>query len=389
MSEKFIPLSVPNFSGNEKKYVTEAVVSEWVSAGGSLVGDFENAVAKYTGMPQAVACASGSAALHLCFLAAGIKNGDEVICPALTFIAAVNPVRYALGEPVFIGCDDSLCIDPKAVRAFCENNCKMEDGKLINKKTGAHVKAIEIVHVFGNMAKMEELMDIAKEFNLVVVEDATEAVGTYYTEGRYKGKKAGTIGDIAAYSYNGNKIITTGSGGMVVSNKPEWAKYAKYLSTQAKNDELQFVHDEIGYNYRLTNLQAALGIAQMEQLEDFIKTKEHFYSKYVNALDGKKGMKILPFEGGIRSNKWFFSLYLEDFPMGRDELIAYMTENKIQTRPIWALINEQKPYANNEAYAMEKAEDYRAKVVNIPCSTNLTDEDIDRVIETILKAAGE
>ncbi len=387
MDTKFIPLSVPNFGGNEKKYVEGAVVSEWVSAGGSLVGDFEDVVAKYTNMPKAVACASGSAALHLCFLVAGVGAGDEVLCPALTFIAAVNPVKYANAEPVFIGCDDTLCIDPDAVEAFCANNCTMKDGKLINNKTGAHVKAIEIVHVFGNMAKMERLMDIAKKYNLIVVEDATEAVGTYYTEGRYKGKMAGTIGDIAAYSYNGNKIITTGSGGMVVSNHPEWTAHAKYLSTQAKNDELQFVHDEIGYNYRLTNLQAALGIAQMEQLEGFIETKHKYYDKYKAALDGKVGLRILPFEDGIRCNKWFYSLYLEDFPMERDELIAYMTENNIQTRPIWALINEQKPYANHEAHGMEKAEDYRTNVVNIPCSTNLTDADVDRVIETILKAS--
>lgn len=387
METKFIPLSVPNFSGNEKKYVTDAVVSEWVSTGGSLVGDFEKSVADYTHMPEAVACNSGTSALHLAFMAAGVTRGDEVICPALTFIAAINPIRYVGAEPIFMGCDDTLCMDPDAVEAFCKNNCRMEGEKLINKKTGAHVKALEVVHVFGNAADMERFMDIAKRYHLILVEDATEAMGTFYTEGAYKGKMAGTIGDIAAYSFNGNKIITTGSGGMVVSNHADWAKHAKYLSTQAKDDELQFIHNEVGYNYRLTNLQAGLGIAQMETLEKFIETKLHFYEKYKEALDGKHGLKILPFVDTARCNHWFYSLYLADFALDRDELIAYMKEHSIQTRPVWALINEQKPYLQNEAYAMEKAEDYRAKIVNIPCSTNLTDEDADRVIAAILSAA--
>lgn len=381
---KFLPLSVPNFSGNEKEYVNDAVVSEWVSSGGSKVADFETKMAQYTGMPQAVACNSGTSGLHLAMICAGIGPNDEVLAPALTFIAAINPIRYVGAEPVFIGCDSSLCISPEALEAFCQNHCQVRGGVLYNRKSGKRVAAIEVVHVFGNLADMEKICQIAKRYNLLVIEDATEAIGSYFLEGPYKGKHAGTIGDVGVYSFNGNKLITTGSGGMLVSNQQGWAARAKHLSTQAKTDELQFYHDEVGYNYRLTNLQAALGLAQLEQVEAFIARKNEMYQLYKQGLDGKKGLKILPFRADIRSNRWFFSLYLEDYPLTRDELIEKLGQNRIQTRPIWALINEQPPYQRNQAFSLQQAEDYRAKIVNLPCSTNLEDSDIHRVIEQIL-----
>ena len=382
----FIPLSVPNFQGNEKEYVNEAVVSEWVSTGGSKVGDFENAIAHYVGMPRAVACSSGSSGLHLAAMVAGLGKGDEVLVPTLTFIAAVNPTtRYVGAEPVFIGCDDSLCMDPAAAERFCAERCELQGERLIDKATGAHVKAIVVVHVFGNMADMPRLMAIAKRYGLLVIEDATEALGTHYTEGPLKGKFAGTIGDVGVYSFNGNKIITTGAGGMVVSNHPDWAEHAKHLSTQAKADELQFLHDEVGYNYRMTNLQAALGLAQIEELEGFIAHKHAMWQMYKDALDGKNGYRILDFdENGVRPNKWFYSLYLEDDRHDRDSLIAALQKEKIQTRPVWALIHEQADYPGSQAYGLEKAEEYRKRIVNLPCSTNLTREDCQRVIDLLL-----
>ena len=382
----FIPLSVPNFQGNEKEYVNEAVVSEWVSTGGSKVGDFENAIAHYVGMPRAVACNSGSSGLHLAAMVAGLGKGDEVLVPTLTFIAAVNPTtRYVGAEPVFIGCDDSLCMDPAAAERFCAERCELQGERLIDKATGAHVKAIVVVHVFGNMADMPAFLALAEKYHLILIEDATEALGTHYTEGPLKGKFAGTIGDVGVYSFNGNKIITTGAGGMVVSNHPDWAEHAKHLSTQAKADELQFLHDEVGYNYRMTNLQAALGLAQIEELEGFIAHKHAMWQMYKDALDGKNGYRILDFdENGVRPNKWFYSLYLEDDRHDRDSLIAALQKEKIQTRPVWALINEQADYPKNEAYALEKAQDYRKYIVNLPCSTNLSMEDCDRVIDAVL-----
>ncbi len=382
----FIPLSVPNFQGNEKEYVNEAVVSEWVSTGGSKVGDFENAIAHYVGMPRAVACNSGTSGLHLAAMVAGLGKGDEVLVPTLTFIAAVNPTtRYVGAEPVFIGCDDSLCMDPAAAERFCAERCELQGERLIDKATGAHVKAIVVVHVFGNMADMPAFLALAEKYHLILIEDATEALGTHYTEGPLKGKFAGTIGDVGVYSFNGNKIITTGAGGMVVSNHPDWAEHAKHLSTQAKADELQFLHDEVGYNYRMTNLQAALGLAQIEELEGFIAHKHAMWQMYKDALDGKNGYRILDFdENGVRPNKWFYSLYLEDDRHDRDSLIAALQKEKIQTRPVWALIHEQADYPGSQAYGLEKAEEYRKRIVNLPCSTNLTREDCQRVIDLLL-----
>ena len=383
---QFIPLSVPNFGAREAALAGEAITSGWVSTSGGKVTEFEQALADYVHMPRAVACNAGSSALHLAAMAAGITRGDEVIVPTLTFIAAVNPrTRYMGAEPIFIGCDDSLCIDPDAVEAFCAGHCELRGGKLYNKATGAHVKALEVVHVFGNLGDMERLTEIAQKYHLILIEDATEALGTRFTAGKFAGKFAGTVGDIGCYSFNGNKIITTGAGGAVVSNHPDWAEHAKHLSTQAKTDLLQFLHDEVGYNYRMTNVQACLGIAQLERLEAFIAHKKALYDHYVEKLDGVKGLRILPFrEDCTRSNHWFFSLYVKDSALDRDEIIEKLQAQGIQTRPVWALIHEQADYPRNEAYALDKALDYRKYIVNLPCSTNLSLEDCDRVIDAVL-----
>lgn len=256
----FIPLSMPNFGEKEAAYAAEAITSGWVSTSGAKVSEFEEALAAYVGMPRAVAANSGTSSLHLAAMAAGIRRGDEVIVPTLTFIAAVNPLtRYVGAEPIFIGCNDTLCIDPDAVEDFCANHCTLKEDGLYNNKTGARVRALGVVHVFGNMADMPRLLDIARRYKLILIEDATEALGTRYTAGPLAGKAAGTMGDIGCYSFNGNKIMTTGAGGFVVSNHADWAEHAKHLSTQAKADMLQFLHDEVGYNYRMTNVQACLG----------------------------------------------------------------------------------------------------------------------------------
>ena len=385
MNTKFIPLSVPNFEGNEEKYVNDAVKSTWVSTGGGYVTKFEESLAEYVKMPRAVATASGTAAIHLALIVAGVGAGDEVIVPALTFVAAVNPVKYVNAQPVFADCDDYLCMDPEKVLGFLRENCEIRDGKTYNKNTGAHVKAILPVHVFGNMCDMEKIMDIAEEYNLIVIEDATEALGSYYTEGRYAGKFAGTIGDVGCYSFNGNKIITTGGGGMLVSNHEDWAQHAKHLSTQAKSDEVRFFHDEIGYNYRMTNLQAALGVAQMENLEKFIEVKQRNYDFYVENIHGKNGLEILPFRSDIRSNKWFYSVLLKDSDRTTDDILSGMSEAKIQTRPIWKLISDLDPYLDAQRTDLSKADYYFKRVMNIPCTTNLTLEDAKVVADRLLE----
>lgn len=384
MSQKFIPLSVPNLKGKELEYVTHAVETEWVSTGGPYVNDFELKVAEYAKCKGAVSCQNGTSGLHIALEVCGITKEDEVIVPTLTFIAAVNPVKYIGAEPIFMDCDDSLTMDVDKLKDFCEMECSFLDGKLINNSTKKHIKALIVVHVFGNMADMEGIIEVANKYNLKVIEDATEAIGTYYLEGKYKGKHAGTIGDIGVYSFNGNKIMTTGGGGMIVSNNQVLLERAKHLTTQAKSDELYYTHDEIGYNYRMTNLQAALGIAQLEQLEEFIKVKKDNYEFYKNEIQEIPGLRILDFKDSIRPNYWFYALYVEQgYALNRDQIIEYLASKKIQARPIWGLISDQKPYEGSQTYKIDKAKQYLDKVVNIPCSSNLSKEDAGYVIECL------
>lgn len=384
MSRKFISLSVPNLKGNELDYVTHAVKSEWVSTGGPYVNDFELKVAEYAKCKGAVSCQNGTSGLHIALEVCGVTKADEVIVPTLTFIAAVNPVKYIGAEPIFMDCDDSLTMDVRKLKDFCETECSVLDGKLTNNLTKKPIKALIVVHVFGNMADMEGIMEVAYKYNLKVIEDATEAMGTYFIEGKYKDKHAGTIGDMGVYSFNGNKILTTGGGGMIVSDNEQFLKRAKHLSTQAKSDELYYTHDEVGYNYRMTNLQAALGLAQLEQLEDFIKVKKDNYDFYKSEVKKIPGLKILDFKNCIRPNYWFYALYVEqEYTLNRDQIIKYLATKKIQTRPIWGLISDQKPYEENQKYKIDKAIQYLDRVVNIPCSSNLSREDAAYVIECL------
>ncbi|MBF8983789.1 LegC family aminotransferase [Lutibacter sp. B2] len=382
---RMIPLSVPNLKGNELKYVTDAVNTEWVSTGGSYIRKFEENMVHYLKVDQAVACQSGTAGIHLALKLCDVQTKDEVIVPTLTFIAAVNPVRYVGAEPVFMDCDDTLNMDLDKVEEFLEYECKLTNEGTVNKKTNKVIKAIVIVHVFGNMVNMEKIMKIASKYNLKVIEDATEALGTYCTSGTYSGKFAGTIGDFGVYSFNGNKIITTGGGGMLVGKKKELMDRAKYLSTQAKDDELYYTHNHVGFNYRMTNLQAALGVAQLEMLEDFIETKTLNYNLYKKEIEKIDGLRVLDVNKNTRPNFWFYALVIDSskYGLNRDELLHELQEVKIQTRPIWGLIHEQMPYKENQAYKIEKANKYIDSILNIPCSTNLKSEDVNIVTKKL------
>ena len=385
MDRKHIPLSVPNLKGKELEYVTQAIKTQWVSSGGPFVNEFEDQIANYVGAIGAVSVQNGTSGLHIALQVCGVTREDEVIVPALTFIAAVNPVKYIGADPIFMDCDESLCMDPFKLDEFCQEECRFVDGKLINLTTKKQIKAIIVVHVFGNMANMEMLMEIANRYNVQVVEDATEAIGTYYISGKYKGKYARAIGAVGVYSFNGNKIITTGGGGMVVSNDVQMVKYAKHLTTQAKSDELYYLHDEIGYNYRMTNLQAALGLAQLEQLETFISIKKKNYLFYQQLLSDIQGLSLLSFNHQARNNYWFYALYIDDdrYTRSRDELINFFAANATQVRPIWGLIHEQKPYLHHQAYKIDRAKHYLEHVVNLPCSSNLESEEIAYIVNLL------
>ena len=380
-----INLSVPNLSMDILENLKECLESGWVSTGGRFIPEFETKVKNYMKTKFAAGVQSGTAGLHMSLQVLGVQRDEEVFVPTLTFIAAVNPTTYLGASPIFIDCNDSLCMDPLKLEKFCSEECDFKEGVLVNKKTNKKIRALVIVHIFGNMADMEKIMDIAKKYNLKVLEDATEALGTYYTEGKYKGKYAGTIGDIGVLSFNANKIITTGGGGMVVGDNEELVEKVRFLSSQAKKDTLYFIHDEIGYNYRMLNLQAALGTSQIDQLESFIETKIKNYKIYKEELEKIEGLEILPFVKGIRANHWFYSLKIdkEKYGIGRDELLQKLVDAGIQTRPIWGLIHQQKPYSTCQSYEIEKALYYYDRILNLPCSSNLTEKEVYQVIEKI------
>lgn len=384
---KRIELSVPNLNIEILENLRECIETGWVSTGGRFIAEFEQKIASYVGVKEAVSTQSGTAGLHLALNVLGVAPGDEVIVPTLTFIAAVNPVRYVGAEPVFMDCDEHFCIDANKLERFCKEECKVQNNKLINCQTGKTISALVVVHVFGNLANMSKIMDIAKRYHLKVLEDATEALGSYYVEGRHKGCFAGTVGDLGVYSFNANKIITTGGGGMVVSQNQIYIDKVKYLSLTAKDDPLFFIHNEVGYNYRMLNLQAALGVSQIKELEEFIKIKHLNYERYVQRLSGVSGLSILPFSSDIRPNYWFYSLLIEEQILGvsRDELMKKMIAQEIQCRPVWKLIHTQKPYQHCQAYALKEATRYETQILNIPCSTSLSLEDVDFVCDNIMK----
>lgn len=380
---KNIPLSIPNFEGNERKYVDDAIEQGWVSTGGSYITKLEKNMADFLHTHNVAACQSGTAALHLSIVEAGVKPGDVVIVPPLTFVAAVNPVKYQFATPVFIDCDDSFCMDPIKLKEFCEKECKF-DGKILTYKNKV-VKALVVVHIFGNMADMVSIMNIANKYNIKVIEDATEALGTKYSKGPLKDKYAGTIGDFGCYSFNGNKIITTGGGGAITAKTSEMVDHIRYLSTQAKDDPHYYIHNEIGYNYRMTNVQAALGVAQMEELSEFIRRKNENFDLYKKLFEGYELGKMIDFRDGTFSNKWFYSLEINknEVRASMKEIITSLHERGIETRTIWGLINEQKPYQSEDTYRLEKAPYYANRILNLPTSTQITNDEIQYVVEQV------
>ncbi|MCI8790906.1 MAG: LegC family aminotransferase [Lachnospiraceae bacterium] len=386
---RYIPLSIPNFEGNEKKYVNEALAQGWVSTGGAYIARLEQQIAEFLHTDNVAACQSGTAALHLSLIEAGVKPGDIVIVPPLTFIAAVNPVRYLFASPVFVDCDDSFCMDPIKLRMFCEEQCVFDGNTLLYQ--GKTVRALVVVHVFGNMADMVSILEVSRKYNIKVIEDATEALGTKYTEGIFEGKYAGTIGDFGAFSFNGNKIITTGGGGAVTANNSVVVDHLRYLSTQAKDDLHYYIHNEIGYNYRMTNLQAALGVAQMEELPEFIRRKQTNYERYKSLFEGFQYGKMMRFREGTDSNKWFYSLEIDKDKVAVPlrEIIEALEERGVQTRAIWGLINQQIPYQQEDTYKLEKAPYYATRILNLPSSTQIIEEDIRYVTIQIKRVLEE
>ena len=383
-----ISVSEPNFAGNELKYIKECIDTKWVSSVGKYVDLFEECIANFTGSKYAVACVNGTAALQVSLRLVGVVPGDEVILPTLTFIAPVNAVRYLNADPVFMDADEYYNLDVEKTIQFLKEETKFEKGFTINKATNKRITAIIPVHVFGNAVDLEPLLEICADRNIFVVEDAAESIGTSYTKDRLAGKHTGTIGSVGCFSFNGNKIITTGGGGMILTDDVVMAEKARYLTTQARDSPVYYIHDEVGYNFRLTNIQAAMGVAQLEQLPKFLQRKKEIYHTYKEKAELIAGLHIADVPEYADNNRWMIPLQIDKIVYGKDreELMAHLADNKIETRPVWWLNHKQKPYKCCRSYQIEKAEDLLANTLNIPSSVNITEDQINSVIEALSNA---
>lgn len=385
MTEYSIPLSVPNIQGNEWQYIKECLDTKWFSSAGKYVDLFEQRIAEHTGAKYAVSCVNGTSALQVALRLAGVHPGDEVIVPTLTFIAAVNAVAYNGANPIFMDADRYYNLDIEKTIQYIQTETIHRDGATYNKSTGKRIAAVVPVHVWGNAAWLDELVPICEERSIVVVEDASESLGTAYKSGIFTGRHSGTIGKLGCLSFNGNKTITTGGGGMVLTNDKELAEKTRYLTTQAKDDPIRYVHHEVGYNFRLTNLQAALGVAQSEMLPGFLKRKRKIYRQYQTGLKDIDGLHPAEVPDYADNNHWMNVIQIdsEKYGTARQDLIIRLEQNGIETRPVWALNHLQKPYKNCQAYQITKAEGLVRDSLCLPSSTNLSDEDIQLVISKL------
>src|ERR1035438_5760797 len=384
----FIPLSVPVIQGNEWRYVKECLDTGWVSSVGSYVNRFEEDLAAFVGAPHAIACVNGTAALQIALQLAGVVAGEEVIAPTVTFIATINAVRYAGADPVFMDCDRYYNLDIEKVLDFLKRCTVFRDGHTWNKRTNRRIAALMPVHVFGNAVDLPPLLEVCRKLNIRVVEDAAESLGTYYTQGPLAGKHTGTVGDVGCFSFNGNKIVTCGGGGMIVTADAALAERARYLTTQAKDDAVRFVHHEVGYNYRLTNMQAALGVAQLEQVRKFIASKKRNFLLYRAGISGVPGLSLAESPPYADCNLWLYCLQIrkEDYGADREALMAYLEKMGVQSRPIWHLNHLQKPYARCESYHIEAAYTLYDRTLNLPSSSNLTEDDIERIVGYLVRS---
>lgn len=369
-------LSGPNMCGNEWKYVKDCLDTGWVSSVGAYVDQFEKMTAASAGTKYAVATSSGTTALHICLVMMGVDQSDYIITPNITFIATCNAIKYTGANPIFIDTDEkNWQMDLDLLELFLINETEQRDGACHYKKDGKRIPVIMPVHVLGNICDMDRLMALAAEHNLTVIEDSTEALGSYY-----KGKHAGSFGLMGTFSYNGNKIITTGGGGMIVTDDEALAKKAKHLTTQAKSDPFEYMHDEIGYNYRLVNVAAAMGVAQMELLPVFIKRKKEIIAFYKNELAGVGDIGFQQVSADADPNWWLPTIKTSR----QRDVLKILNDNKMQSRPFWVPMN-QLPMFKTDIYYNKT--DRSAFVYNhclsIPCSTNITNEELKGVTDKI------
>ncbi|WDV47432.1 LegC family aminotransferase [Clostridiaceae bacterium M8S5] len=374
--EEKISLHEPNFQGNEWKYIKDCLDSGWVSSVGKYVNEFEKRLVEYTGVKYAISVVNGTAALHICLKISGVSINDEVLLPALTFVATANAVKYCGGIPHFVDSEYvSLGINPKKLNRYLKTIATIKDGCCYNKLTNRRIKAVIAMHTFGHPVDLEKLMKVCQRYKLILIEDAAEALGSYY-----KDKHVGNWGNVSSLSFNGNKIITTGGGGAILTNDRKLATIAKHITTTAKlPHRWALIHDKVGYNYRMPNINAALGCAQIEQLDRFVQKKRSLAKKYHNKLTRAKGITIMKEPKYARSNYWLNTILIDKKHSNyRDELLNIFHQNNIYSRPAWTLINKLIPFKDCPSMDLSTSESLEKRIINIPSSACFGDDIIEK-----------
>lgn len=417
--EGFIALCEPEIRGNEWKYLKECLDTNWVSSAGPFVDRFERGVADYVGAKYAVATVNGTAALHISLLVAGVQADDEVLVSTLTFIAPANAIRYVGAWPVFVDAEPVYWqMDAEKVVEFLEMRCRWFDGGLHNKTTGRRVKALLPVHILGHPCDMDPILAVAHKYNLAVIEDATESLGAKYLtadrgqetpEGKDQstvvGRRSsvdgqgppvggrrlevGSLGDVACFSFNGNKIITAGGGGMIVTNDEKWASRARYLTTQAKDDAVEYVHREMGYNYRLTNIQAAMGVAQLEKLDEYVAAKRRNAAAYTKALRHVPGITPMSEASWAFTTFWMYTALVDEATFGMDsrKLANMLRRMGIETRPLWQPLHQSPAHAGAQVLGCPVADRLCRQALSLPCSVGLHPESRQKVVVAVERLA--
>jgi aminotransferase in exopolysaccharide biosynthesis len=362
-TDEFIPLHVPYFGGNEREYVLETIDSTFVSSVGAFVDQFETTMQEITSVKKAIAVVNGTAGLQVALRLAGVANGDEVLTQGLTFVATANSIAYNNAHPVFLDVDlDTMGLSPIAVANFLEENAEIRENICFNKKTNRKIAACMPMHTFGFPVHLDELLAVCNKWNIPVVEDAAESLGSYY-----KGKHTGTLGTIGAFSFNGNKVVTAGGGGAIITNDEGMGTKAKYLTTTAKKPHThEFYHDELGYNYRMPNLNAALACAQLEQLNKLLENKRQLATEYASFF-ATQGINFRQELKNSKVNYWLMCIELEN-KSDRDFFLKFSNENNVMSRPIWQLMHRLPMYAHCQRDQQQNALFLEERIVNIPSS---------------------
>ena len=383
-SKKYLGLHSPYLKGNEKKYLNKSVSTNYISTFGPYVEKFEKKLKNFTKSNYVIAVNSGTSALHISLLLSNTKPGDEVIVPTISFIAPINAIIYCKASPIFMDVDEYLNIDVEKTIYFLKKKTITRNKITYNKKTKKRISTLLLVHVFGNLANVKPLIKICKEKNIDIVEDAAESIGSYYKN--YKNKKhSGTIGKFGCLSFNGNKLITTGGGGAILTQSKFLSDKARYLANQAKNDSIKFIHNEVGYNYRMSNLHAAVGLGQIEKIKKILLNKKKIYNQYLKNISSIKGIKVLNHPIYCEANNWINLIRInkKSYKKSVKKLIEIFAQNKIQVRPLWFPNHLQKPFRKFQKFQIENAQKVVSSILCLPSSASLKKNQINKIVSLL------